>query len=119
MSVAKAQGCDGQPLHVVASSCARIASDFSRLAAVGGAALAAATQNEPLGVLGVDTPAAFCGGFLMLFGSRMAGGCTSGHGLSGMGLLATASFVAVPAMFGGGIAVGFAMGAGDATKLVT
>jgi hypothetical protein len=30
----------------------------------------------------------FVGGFLMLFGSRMGAGCTSGHGFSGMGLLA-------------------------------
>lgn len=28
--------------------------------------------------------AAFAGGFLVLFGSRMAGGCTSGHMMSGM-----------------------------------
>ena len=24
------------------------------------------------------------GGFVMIFGARMAGGCTSGHGISGM-----------------------------------
>ena len=35
--------------------------------------------------------------------------CYSGHGLSGMGLLAWLSFIAVPFMFMGGIATGFAM----------
>ena len=27
--------------------------------------------------------AAFCGGVIIMFGARMAGGCTSGHGISG------------------------------------
>jgi uncharacterized membrane protein YedE/YeeE len=47
---------------------------------------------------------AFAGGFLMLFGARVADGCTSGHGLSGMAQLAVGSTVAVAAMFVGGIA---------------
>ena len=33
----------------------------------------------------------------------------SGHGLSGIGLLALLSFVAVPAMFGAGITTAFVM----------
>jgi uncharacterized protein len=47
---------------------------------------------------------AFAGGFLMLLGARIADGCTSGHGLSGMAQLAVGSTVAVAAMFAGGIA---------------
>lgn len=47
---------------------------------------------------------AFVAGFLMLFGARIADGCTSGHGLSGMAQLAVGSTVAVAAMFAGGIA---------------
>lgn len=47
---------------------------------------------------------AFFGGFIMLFGARIADGCTSGHGLSGMAQLAVGSTVAVAAMFVGGIA---------------
>jgi hypothetical protein len=47
---------------------------------------------------------AFGAGFLMLFGARIADGCTSGHGLSGMAQLAVGSTVAVAAMFVGGIA---------------
>jgi uncharacterized protein len=46
----------------------------------------------------------FLGGALMLIGSRMADGCTSGHGLSGMSQLSTYSMLAVPAMFGSAIA---------------
>jgi uncharacterized membrane protein YedE/YeeE len=47
---------------------------------------------------------AFGAGFLMLFGARIADGCTSGHGLSGVAQLAVGSTVAVAAMFAGGIA---------------
>ncbi len=59
--------------------------------------------------LGTASPAkryavAFFGGFIMLFGARIADGCTSGHGISGMAQLAVGSTVAVAAMFVGGIA---------------
>jgi uncharacterized membrane protein YedE/YeeE len=47
---------------------------------------------------------AFAGGFLIIFGARIADGCTSGHGISGMAQLAVSSFIAVGAMFAGGIA---------------
>ena len=50
-------------------------------------------------------PIAFLAGFLMLFGARIAGGCTSGHGISGMAQLAVGSTVAVAAMFAGGMLV--------------
>jgi hypothetical protein len=59
--------------------------------------------------LGSASPArryavAFVAGFIMLFGARIADGCTSGHGLSGTAQLAVGSMVAVAAMFAGGIA---------------
>ncbi|KAJ3041719.1 hypothetical protein HDV00_008807 [Rhizophlyctis rosea] len=44
------------------------------------------------------------GGALLVLGARVAGGCTSGHGISGMAQLGLASFVTVAAMFAGGIA---------------
>ncbi len=58
--------------------------------------------------LGTPSPAiryalAFVAGFLMLFGARIADGCTSGHGLSGLAQLSVGSTVAVAAMFAGGI----------------
>jgi hypothetical protein len=46
---------------------------------------------------------AFGAGFLMLFGARLADGCTSGHGLSGVAQLGVGSTIAVAAMFAGGI----------------
>lgn len=49
-------------------------------------------------------PMAFAGGFVMLLGARIAGGCTSGHGISGIAQLSVGSTVAVAAMFAGGIA---------------
>ena len=57
------------------------------------------SQTFPTSAAGVPAPAAFAGGFLMLFGARLAGGCTSGHGISGMPLLNVLSVVAVVAMF--------------------
>ncbi|MDX2159033.1 MAG: YeeE/YedE thiosulfate transporter family protein [Hyphomicrobiaceae bacterium] len=50
-------------------------------------------------------PMAFVAGFLMLIGARIAGGCTSGHGISGMAQLSVGSTVAVAAMFAGGMLV--------------
>ena len=52
---------------------------------------------------------AFVAGFLMLFGARIADGCTSGHGLSGMAQLSVGSTVAVIAMFAGGIGAALLM----------
>lgn len=48
---------------------------------------------------------AFIGGFLLLFGARLAGGCTSGHVITGMTQLATASFLFAAAVFAVGIPV--------------
>ena len=48
---------------------------------------------------------AFGGGILMAFGARLAGGCTSGHGISGTLQLNLASWIAVICFFIGGIAV--------------
>jgi uncharacterized membrane protein YedE/YeeE len=42
------------------------------------------------------------GGAAMTIGSRMAGGCTSGHGISGMSLLSTSSFVTIASAFATG-----------------
>ncbi len=46
---------------------------------------------------------AFFGGILMGVGSRWAGGCTSGHGISGTLQLAVSSWVAAVSFFIGGI----------------
>jgi uncharacterized membrane protein YedE/YeeE len=48
---------------------------------------------------------AFGGGALMAFGARLAGGCTSGHGISGTLQLNVASWIAVICFFIGGAVV--------------
>jgi uncharacterized membrane protein YedE/YeeE len=50
------------------------------------------------------------GGVLVGFGTRMAGGCTSGHGLSGCGRLVPASLLATATFFGVGVALSFVLG---------
>ena len=60
--------------------------------------------------LEVERLAAFLGGALMTFGARMAGGCTSGHGISGLATMGVASFVSVGAMFAGGIGLAWMIG---------
>ncbi|MCP1391949.1 MAG: YeeE/YedE thiosulfate transporter family protein [Methanothrix sp.] len=47
---------------------------------------------------------AFAGGVLLGLGARWAGGCTSGHGISGTTQLAASSWLAVICFFIGGIA---------------
>ncbi len=47
---------------------------------------------------------ALCGGVVMGFGARWAGGCTSGHGISGTLQLAVSSWIAAICFFIGGIA---------------
>jgi uncharacterized protein len=50
---------------------------------------------------------AFLGGALMMFGARMAGGCTSGHGISGTLQLALSSWIFVAVIFLTGIATAY------------
>jgi uncharacterized membrane protein YedE/YeeE len=50
-----------------------------------------------------DAMLSMFGGVFLVWGSRLAGGCTSGHGISGLGQLSVASLVTVAAMFGGGM----------------
>lgn len=47
--------------------------------------------------------AAFVGGIILIIGARMAGGCTSGHGLSGGMQLSTSGWIFMGAMFAGGV----------------
>jgi hypothetical protein len=49
------------------------------------------------------------GGAIMIFGARMAGGCTSGHGVSGGLQLALSSWTFIIALLAGGVATAFAI----------
>jgi uncharacterized membrane protein YedE/YeeE len=89
------------------------------IATVGGAFIAAFSGGEitnqwlpPMwearfgeGTLGLRAVVALFGGVLMAFGARLAGGCTSGHGISGTLQLNVGSWIAVICFFLGGIAV--------------
>ncbi|KXL43480.1 hypothetical protein M433DRAFT_155874 [Acidomyces richmondensis BFW] len=46
---------------------------------------------------------ALIGGWVMAFGARTAGGCTSGHGLSGLSAMSFSSLITVGSMFAAGI----------------
>ena len=59
-------------------------------------------SSFPLRALG-----AILGGFLVGFGARMAGGCTSGHGISGTLQLAVSSWLAFFCFFLGGFGVAY------------
>ncbi|ABS55142.1 protein of unknown function DUF395, YeeE/YedE [Methanoregula boonei 6A8] len=50
---------------------------------------------------------AFLGGIVLAFGARWAGGCTSGHGISGTSQLALSSIVSAACFFIGGIITAF------------
>lgn len=91
--------------------------------AIGGSFLAAWSGGELTGVylqdmwvarFGPDsfalrTVVALCGGAVMAYGARMAGGCTSGHGISGTLQLAVGSWIAVICFFIGGIGTALLM----------
>lgn len=55
--------------------------------------------------VGVRAAGAFLGGVVAMFGARLAGGCPSGHGLSGLMQLSISGFVAMAGYFGAGILV--------------
>ncbi|MFY1671411.1 YeeE/YedE thiosulfate transporter family protein [Plantactinospora sp. WMMB334] len=57
--------------------------------------------DSPLQMVGV----LFAGGILVGFGTRLAGGCSSGHGLNGCGRLHPDSLVATAVFFGAAVVV--------------
>lgn len=89
------------------------------LGAIGGAFIAAWSGSELNGRFlqdlwvarfGADSHVlravfAFAGGSMIAYGARLAGGCTSGHGISGTLQMAVGSWIAVLCFFAGGIAV--------------
>lgn len=62
--------------------------------------LVTANPTTMIGVL-------FVGGVLVGFGTRLAGGCSSGHGLSGCGRLRPVSILATAVFFGAAVVVSF------------
>lgn len=62
--------------------------------------------------------AAFGGGALMMFGARLAQGCTSGHGISGALQLALSSWIFVVLLFVAGTAMTFVLYGKEARRHV-
>ena len=50
---------------------------------------------------------AFIGGFIVLYGARLAGGCTSGHMMSGMMQTAVSGYIFAAGAFASGIPLAF------------
>ncbi|KAL7628878.1 hypothetical protein AAE478_000393 [Parahypoxylon ruwenzoriense] len=77
----------------------------------GALAVSLASPPAPLAPeMTIEPIRAVLGGILLAVGSRMGGGCTSGHGISGMSFLSVSSFVTVAAMFVGGAGVAAILG---------
>lgn len=55
--------------------------------------------------VGLRQSVAFAGGVIMALGARIAGGCTSGHGISGALQLSVGSWIALACFFVGGALV--------------
>lgn len=76
---------------------------FALSAGAGAWALAKAVPSlVALPPLEVAPAMATLGGALMIVGSRLAGGCTSGHGISGISLLSASSLVTIASTFAAG-----------------
>ncbi len=61
--------------------------------------------------------AAFVGGIIAMYGARLAGGCTSGHGISGSLQLALSSWAFFLTMFLSGVVTARLMFAGKAVEM--
>jgi uncharacterized membrane protein YedE/YeeE len=78
---------------------------FSLGVIAGSFALLQQKPGPSVGMADAAIPAwqAFVGGAVLAFGARLGGGCTSGHGLSGLSAMSFSSLVTVTCMFGAGI----------------
>ncbi|RYP67315.1 hypothetical protein DL769_005794 [Monosporascus sp. CRB-8-3] len=72
--------------------------------------IASGSSTFPRPGVDINPVGAALGGMLLAIGSRMGGGCTSGHGISGISLLSVSSFISVAAMFSGGMIVSMFLG---------
>lgn len=82
-----------------------------RIAFLGGLVIGVAAYlaaNGPLRAIGLEgtVPVLIAGGFLVGFGTRLGGGCTSGHGVCGLARLSPRSLAAtVTFMIAAGVTV--------------
>jgi len=69
----------------------------------------AAAGGLPAITIGSSVPLLVAGGLLVGFGTRLGGGCTSGHGVCGVARLSPRSLVATFVFMAGGFAATFAV----------
>ncbi|KAH7313974.1 hypothetical protein B0I35DRAFT_436199 [Stachybotrys elegans] len=69
-----------------------------------------ATQEAVARSEKVPLPFILAGGILLVFGARIGGGCTSGHGISGMASMGLSSCISVASMFGAGLLATIGLG---------
>lgn len=70
---------------------------------IGAPALAVALFGAPLTHVSGDVPLLIVAGLLVGFGTRMANGCTSGHGVCGMSRFSTRSIAATVVYLAAGV----------------
>lgn len=104
----QAGDCAVTPVAATAAAAAGPAGDGSAPAGDGGSGAGGASAAPAAGGTGGRISSrrkwmGFLGGFLLLFGARLAGGCTSGHVITGFTQMATASFIFAAAVFAAGI----------------
>ena len=69
--------------------------------------MGAAGAKLPAVSIDASLPVVIAGGLLVGFGTRLGGGCTSGHGICGIARFSTRSLAATMLFMGAGIAVVF------------
>jgi uncharacterized membrane protein YedE/YeeE len=85
---------------------ALLAGTWSPVTALSGAGFTTLVRHSSL----VGPVVLVAGGMLVGFGTRMATGCTSGHGLCGTSRFQPGSWLATAAFFGTGVAASFLLG---------
>jgi uncharacterized membrane protein YedE/YeeE len=83
-----------------------LAGHLGLVAGIRGVSFARLTHGSPA----IGVAVLFTGGMFVGFGTRMAGGCTSGHGMCGVSRFQVGSLLATAAFFGTGVAASLLLG---------
>ena len=110
--IAGIAGIVASPLRALVSR-SRLAPEQTRLVFIAGLMAASWAWRLfaplPVATLDVGTPGLLAAGLLVGFGTRLANGCTSGHGVCGLSRFSLRSLVNVGVFMGAGVATVFVM----------
>jgi uncharacterized protein len=84
--------------------------------AVGALVSSRLSGDRPVAGTPTRAGAAFLGGILLMLGARIAGGCTSGHGISGSLQLALSGWVFFATIFASGMATAFLLNRKESSR---